>query len=132
MGEPHDHVVTRSEEELVVDTVWRPAERVRLRRRLVEEEVTVTVTVQREELHIEREPIPESVESVQGRPSSAADDEVVIVLREERPVVGIEVVPRELVRVRRYLVAAGEELVSESLRREVIEIDGVDEHRHPA
>ncbi len=29
MSEAHDHVVTRSEEELVVDTVWRPVERVR-------------------------------------------------------------------------------------------------------
>ena len=130
MGEPDEHVVIRSEEELVVETVWRPAERVRFRRRLVEEEVTVTVTVQREELHIEREPITESGELAQGRPSSAAGDEVVIVLREERPVVGVEVVPRELVRVTRYLVDAGEESVSESLRREVVEIDGPDERRH--
>ena len=39
--------MTRSEEELVADTVWRPTERVRVRRRVVEEEVTVTVTVRR-------------------------------------------------------------------------------------
>lgn len=126
MEEAHDHVVTRSEEELVLDTVWRPAERVRLSRRLVQEEVTITVTIQREELHVEREPIPQSGEPGPGRPSSAADDDVVIVLREERPVVGVEVVPRELVRVKRYLVDAGEELVSESLRKEVVEIDGVE------
>ena len=31
--------MTRSEEELVVHTVWRPAERVRVRRRVVEEQV---------------------------------------------------------------------------------------------
>lgn len=50
-------------------------------------------------------------------------------LREERPVVDVEVVPYELVRVGRRLVDAGEELVSESLRKEVIEIDGVEERR---
>ena len=38
-------------------------------------------------------------------------------------------VPRELVRVKRYLMAAGEERVSESLRKEVIDIEGVDERR---
>lgn len=127
MDEPHEHVVTRSEEELVLDTVWRPAERVRISRRLVEEEVTVTVTVQREELHLEREPISQL--DAPGADLPVAADDVVIVLREERPVVGVEVVPRELVRVKRYLVADGEELITESLRKEVIEIDGIDQPR---
>lgn len=127
MDEPHEYVVTRSEEELALDTVWRPAERVRISRRLVQEEVTVTVTVQREELHVEREPIAEHDERDPG--GRGVDDDLVIVLREERPVVGVEVVPVELVRVRRHLVAAGEERVSESLRKEVVEIDGVQERR---
>ena len=88
MDQADEHAVTRFEEELVLDTVWRPAERVRIRRRLVQEEVTVTVTVQREELHVEREPISRFDEPGPGRPADAADD-VVIVLREERPVVGV-------------------------------------------
>ncbi len=127
MEQPRDHEVTRSEEELVLGTVWEPAERVRLSRRVVEQEVTVTVTVQREELYVEREPVSGLDEP--GHGDSTADEDVIIVLREERPVVDVEVVPYELVRVGRHLVDAGEELVSEPLRKEVIEIDGVEERR---
>src|SRR5687768_13223058 len=47
-----------SEEQLEVGTEVRPAERVRLRKHVVTEEVTVTVQVRREELVIDREPIP--------------------------------------------------------------------------
>jgi uncharacterized protein (TIGR02271 family) len=124
MSDARDHAVTRSEEELVVDTVWRPTERVRLIRRVVEEEVSVTVRVRREELHVERQPVSEFEQPDSYRPGR---DDLVVVLREERPVVGVEVVPRELVRVRRYLVDAGEERISDSLRKEVIEIEGVDD-----
>lgn len=127
MSDARDHVVTRSEEELVIDTVWRPAERVRFVRRVVEEEVTVSVTVRREELHIEREPVSRFDEP--GLDRAMPDDDVVMVLREERPVVGVEVVPRERVRVQRYLVDAGQEVVSDTLRKEVVEIDGVAERR---
>lgn len=127
MEQPRDHEVTRSEEELVLGTVWEPAERVRLSRRVVALEVTVTVTVQREELYVEREPVSRLDEP--GGGDSTVDEDIIIVLREERPVVDVEVVPYELVRVGRRLVDAGEELVSESLRKEVIEIDGVEERR---
>src|SRR4051812_4172257 len=87
MDQHRDEAMTRSEEELVAETVWRPAERVRVRRRVVEEEVTVTVTVRREELEIEREPAsrfdPPSRDA--GEPET-----LVMVLHEERPVVGVE------------------------------------------
>jgi len=117
--------MTRSEEELVAETVWRPAERVRVRRRVVEEEVTVTVTVRREELEIEREPAsrfdPPSRDA--GEPET-----LVMVLHEERPVVGVEVVPTEVVRVRRAVVRGGERTVTDTVRREQIEFarDGKD------
>src|SRR4051794_41217743 len=92
MDHDRDQAMTRSEEELVADTVWRPAERVRVRRRVVEEEVTVTVTVRREELEIEREPAsrfdPPSRDA--GEPET-----LVMVLHEERPVVAGGGVPPE-------------------------------------
>jgi hypothetical protein len=52
-----DDAMTRSEEVLEVGTVWRPGRARAPLRRIVEEEVTVTVRVRREELHVEREPV---------------------------------------------------------------------------
>jgi stress response protein YsnF len=115
--------MTRSEEVLEVGTVWRPVERVRLSRRIVEEEVTVTVRVRREELHVEREPLSHYEEPVPGG-GFGPDGELTIVLREERPVVGVEVVPRELVRVRPELVHVEDVLIEEELRSERIEVEG--------
>jgi len=118
-----DDAMTRSEEVLDVGTVWRPVERVRLRRRIVEEEVTVTVRVRREELHVEREPLSHYEDPVDGG-GFGPDGELIIVLREERPVVGVEVVPRELVRARRELVQLDDVVVREQLRSERIEVEG--------
>ena len=117
--------MTRSEEELAVDTVWRPAERVRVRRRVVEEEVTVTVTVRREELEVEREPASrfDPPRRDAGRPG----EPIVMVLHEERPVVGVEVVPTEVVRVRRAVVRGGERTVTDTVRREEVEIEPDDD-----
>ena len=113
--------MTRSEEELAVDTVWRPAERVRVRRRVVEEEVMVAVTVRREVLEIVREPASrfDPPRRDAGEPAEA----LVIVLREERPVVGVEVVPTEVVRVQRTLVRGGVRTVTDTVRREQIEVE---------
>jgi uncharacterized protein (TIGR02271 family) len=116
-----DDAMTRSEEELVVDTVWRPAERVRVRRCVVEEEVTVTVRVRRELLEIEREPVSR-YDPPRREDAIANPEEIVIVLREERPVVGVEVVPVERVRVRREIVGAGERTERDTVRREQLEL----------
>jgi uncharacterized protein (TIGR02271 family) len=121
MDHDRDEAMTRSEEELAVDTVWRPAERVRVRRRVVEEEVTVTVTVRREELEIEREPV--SRFDAPRRDAGAPAEPLVIVLHEERPVVGVEVVPTEVVRVHRAVVRSGERTVTDTVRREQIEVE---------
>src|SRR3954452_17288580 len=116
MDQHRDEAMTRSEEELVAETVWRPAERVRVRRRVVEEEVTVTVTVRREELEIVREPA--SRFDPQRRDAGEPAEALVMVLHEERPVVDVEVVPTEVVRVRRAVVRGGERTVSDTVRRE--------------
>src|SRR3954452_8677538 len=125
MDQHRDEAMTRSEEELVAETVWRPAERVRVRRRVVGEEGPVPVRVRREELEIERDPAsrfdPPSRDA--GEPET-----LVMVLHEERPVVGVEVVPTEVVRVRRAVVRGGERTVTDTVRREQIELarDGKD------
>jgi uncharacterized protein (TIGR02271 family) len=120
MDRDRDRAITRSEEELAVDTVWRPAERVRVRRRVVEEEVTVTVTVRREELEIEREPA--SRFDPPRRDAGEPGEVLVMVLHEERPVVGVEVVPTELIRVRRGVVRGGERTITDTVSREEVEV----------
>ena len=122
MDHSRNEAMTRSEEELAVDTVWRPAERVRVRRRVVEEEVMVAVTVRREELEIVREPA--SRFDPPRRDAGEAAEALVMVLHEERPVVGVEVVPTEVVRVHRAVVRGGERTVTDTVRREQIEVDG--------
>jgi hypothetical protein len=57
----------RSEEEVSVGKVAKPAERVRLKKVIVEDEVTETVPVRREEIRLETEPPPEGeIESVEA------------------------------------------------------------------
>jgi len=74
-GEETDTAMTRSEEEVTLGkrTVQR-TERVRLRKVLVEDEVTQTVPVRREEIRLETEPPPEgtieSVEDIDDDPRS--------------------------------------------------------------
>ena len=121
MNHIRDEAMTRSEEELVVETVWRPAERVWVRRRVVEEEVTVTVTVRREELEIVREPA--SRFDAPRRDAGVPAEPLVVVLHEERPVVGVEIVPTEVVRVHRRAVRGGERTVTDTVRREQIEVE---------
>src|SRR3954453_24034056 len=125
MDHDRDQAMTRSEEELVADTGWRPAERLRGRRRVVEEAVTVTVTARREELEIEREPA--SRFDPPSRDAGEPAESLVMLLHEERPVVGVEVVPTDVVRVRRAVVRGGERTVTDTVRREQIEVAREDE-----
>lgn len=80
--------VTRSEERLRVDSDWLPVERVVVRRQTVSEvvQVQVEVTVRREVLVVERTPMT----GARSRRSVPAPVEpLVVVLREEVPVVGV-------------------------------------------
>jgi uncharacterized protein (TIGR02271 family) len=110
--------VTLTEEQLVVDTQRVPAQRVRVRKEIVEEEVTVTVTLRHEELVIEREPIAPG----EAPPESAAgprldEPPIEIVLWAEEPVVSTRAVPVETVRVLRTLGSEQQDLTAQ-LRRE--------------
>ena len=125
-------VVTRSEEQLRVATVRRPYQRVVVRRHVVTETVVqqVEVQVRREVLEVERTPIDDPAGTVDVLPGDvplrdplSPDAEVLeMVLHEERPVVGVQVVPVERVRIITDRVR-GEQTVSADVRSERIDVD---------
>jgi len=127
-GPDTDDAMTRSEEQLKVGTQSREAGRARLRKHVVTEQQTVNVPVTREEVRVEREPI---TEGNVGQATSGADiseEEHEVVLHEERPVVEKETVPVERVRLGTEKVTE-QESVTETVRKEEIDTDGVDERR---
>jgi stress response protein YsnF len=136
-----DYVMTRSEEQLRVGTEIRETERVRLVKRVVTEEVTMTVQIRREELVVERVPIKDGTpfyddgqgtftEAERERLYSAVEtafngDTVEVVLYEEKPRVEMDVVPIERVRMRRE-ARTHDETVSGQVRKEVIETERIE------
>jgi stress response protein YsnF len=141
-GSGADDAMTRSEEHLRVRTEAEPVERVRLRKHVVTEYQQVTVPVRREEVRLERVPVGEGEAPVgegeapvddaavsgdtdvvgEAASGPADDDEQVIVLYEERPVVRTETVPVERVRMGKRTVV-DQETVGGDVRREEIEVD---------
>ncbi|HEY0127187.1 MAG TPA: PRC and DUF2382 domain-containing protein, partial [Blastococcus sp.] len=114
---PDDGTMTRSEEQLVVGTERVATTRARLVKYVVTEEVQITVPIRREEIRVEQVPVDapddppgETLLTEAPRTPTAASaglpDE--IVLHTERPVVTVEVVPTERVRLRTQLVQGQE------------------------
>ncbi len=136
-----EHTMTRSEEQLRVGTELRETERVRLVKRVVTEDVTMTVQIRREELVVERVPVKDGkplyddgegsfTDAERERLYSAVEtafngDVVETVLYEERPRVEMDVVPIERVRVNRE-VHTHDETVSGQVRKEVIETERIE------
>jgi uncharacterized protein (TIGR02271 family) len=121
--------MTRSEEELDIERSRREAGRVRLRKHVVTDHVTKTVPVQREEVHVEREPITDgNVQDATSGPD-LTEDEHEVVLHEEEVDVEKRTVPKERIRLEKD-VHTDEREVSEDLAREEIDVieDG-DTHR---
>jgi stress response protein YsnF len=131
--------MTRSEEQLRVSTQQVATTRVRLVKYVVTEEVQVTVPIRREEIRVEQVPIdaPDPGPGESLTPAGGAGGPGVgtgtglgagsglpeeIVLHAERPVVNVEVVPVERVRLRTELVQ-GQEQVSGQVQREQIVVD---------
>ena len=116
--------VVLSEERLEVGRRLRAIERVRLRKVLVEEEVTVQVRLRREELEVVREPLAGDVLDAGGAGIGDVTDAVPesIVLYAEEPVVGTQVVPRERVRVERRVVTE-QVVIDETVRHEDVSVD---------
>jgi uncharacterized protein (TIGR02271 family) len=117
--------LTRSEEELEVDTKQVPRGQAGIRKRVVTEQQHRTVPVEREELRVQREPI--TAGEGDGDAEMSADERT-IELREEQPVVDKRVVPKERVRIGKEVVR-DQEHVSEPVRKEQVEVDQPDGER---
>jgi uncharacterized protein (TIGR02271 family) len=128
-GPTTDDAMTRSEEQLRVGTERREAGRARLRKYVVTENVTKTVPVSREEVRVEREPITEANRGDAYDGPAISEEEHEVVLHAERPVVEKEAVPVERVRLDKETVTSNE-TVSGEVRKEEIEVEGVDDTRH--
>jgi stress response protein YsnF len=126
-----DGTMVRSEEQLVVGTERVATTRARLVKYVVTEEVQITVPIRREEIRVEQVPVDspdgdvadESLLSDQpatGAASGGLPGE--IVLHTERPVVSVEVVPTERVRLRTEVVH-GQETVTDQVQREQVVVD---------
>jgi len=121
-GPTTDNAMTRSEEELRVGKTEQEAGRVRLRKYVVEDEVTQTVPVKREEVRLEREPITDANAGAATDGPAISEEEHEVVLHEEQAVAEKQVVPKERVRLDKD-THVEEEQVSDTVRKEQIDID---------
>jgi uncharacterized protein (TIGR02271 family) len=121
-GPTTDDAMTRSEEELRVGKTEQESGRVRLRKYVVEDEVTKTVPVKREEVRIEREPITDANAGAATDGPAISEEEHEVVLHEEQAVVDKQAVPKERIRLEKD-VHVEEEQVSDTVRSERIDVD---------
>lgn len=140
--EGEDYVIRR-EERLVAGTERHVVGRVTMRKRIVEEQHQVTVTLRREEIEVIEEGVDSSTaqggsgaapstlgrdggraDHARGQGGSATDSDGSneLVLFAERPVITTEWVPVERVRLDRRTVE-GVETVTADVAREVIELE---------
>ena len=122
-GPTTDDAMTRSEEELRIGKVRRPSGLVRLRKHIVQEQVSTTVPVEREQVRVEREPITEANMGKAMDGPALSEEEHEVTLTEEQVVVDKEVVPKERIRLDKDVVVE-EQQVSETVAREEIEVEG--------
>ncbi len=127
-GPNTDEAMTRSEEQLQVGTEQHETGTARLRKYIVTEDVTMTVPVSREEVRVDREPITDANRGEAMAGGDLTEEEHEVTLTEERVVVNKETVPVERVRMGTETVT-GEENVTESVRKEQIDTDGVEGQR---
>lgn len=108
--------VVRHEEQVNVGTERVQTGRARLRKRVVTEQETVTVPVEREEVEVVREPVGEGQARDGG---SLGEEDLEVTLTEERPVVDKEVVAKERVGLDKNVVQDQERVQTEVGREEV-------------
>ena len=126
--------MTVSEERLRVGTQRVVTGRARLVKYVVTEEVTLTVQVSHEEVRVELEPAPgpasQPAASMNAEPATPAAEtgargEPWMILHAERPVVQLESVPVERVRLRVEMVT-GQQEISGQVRKERIDAPEVE------
>lgn len=120
-AEIDDDAMTVSEEQLAVSTRSVAQERVRLRKHVVTEEITMTVTVRKERFTVEREPISEDGAADYTGGTDFGDSDTEIILHEEVPVVQKVVRPVERIRLTKD-VDVRDETVSGEVRKERVEV----------
>ena len=121
-GPNSDDAMTVSEEELRVGTTEREAGRVRLKKYVVEDEVTQTVPVRHEEVRLEREPITDANRDDATAGPDISEDEHEVVLHAEEAVVDKRAVPKERVRLDKD-VTTSDETVTDTVRQERVDVD---------
>jgi stress response protein YsnF len=127
-----DGAMTRSEERLVVGTDVVQTGRARIRKRVVTEEVQITVLVRHEELRLERADIAAHEQLLVEDPDVFGTDEAFltadggvifeVTLHEERPVVTTEIVPVERIRLTKQ-VHTDQRTVSGQVRKERVDVE---------
>ncbi|WP_434620342.1 YsnF/AvaK domain-containing protein [Arthrobacter sp. A5] len=115
-----DGATTRSEEQLRVRTQTHETEKVWLRKYIVTEEVTLTVPVSHEEFRLEREPIVDANRDQRVDGVVLSEEDYEVVLYAERPVIHLETVPVERIRIRKQIIT-GERTINEEVRQERID-----------
>lgn len=113
--------LVRSEEQLRVGTEEHVSGRARLRKVVVTENVTTTVPISHEEVHVVREPITEGDRTTADR-ARIGEAESEVILHAEQPVVSKEAVAVERVRMETERVTEQKE-VSAEVRKEQIQYD---------
>ncbi|MGW5381859.1 PRC and DUF2382 domain-containing protein [Nocardia sp. NPDC003963] len=113
--------LVRSEERLNIGTHQEVSGHARLHKYVVSEEQTITVPTSREEVRIEREPISDT----SALPADFGEQEQEVTLHRDRVTVEKEMVPVERVRL---IIDQVEEdqTITETVRKERIEIEGMD------
>jgi uncharacterized protein (TIGR02271 family) len=111
--------MTRSEEQLKIGTEQVETGRVRLVKHTVTERQNITVPVTHEEVRVVREPVDPTTANTGGK--AFQDEEVEVVLHEERPVVDKETVAVERIGLGKKTVAE-QRTVSGEIRKERVDV----------
>ncbi len=122
-GPNTDNAMTRSEEELRVGTARRPSGLARLRKRIVQEEVSTTVPVEHERATVSREAITDANADNALDGPALSEEEHELTLTDEEVVVDKQVVAKERVSLDKEVVTEQEQ-VTETVAKEQIEVEG--------